>query len=393
MSVDTEFDFSGAYGSQVAQEAARSQGMRFDRPDYFKLDGSPAAVAAGKNSTIVRFLTDHVPVASNPVPWITVNMHSMVRTKAKPADYPEGRQWPTTMSAVCRKDKIFASKGWECVIDSMKKSDGKAQRPSPRTWALAVIREQVTGTQDMVETGQIPPHMVGQIVGTRDKTKEVAILGDDDKPIEGQTKIVPDVVIVQQAWKTFFSILSGFAGVHHTVLDRDYYIARNGTDQSTTYQIVALDPIMRPDGSKYDLRDPEIMAAKYPNLPDLRTFIVDNASDDFYATFFDPNKTAPPRATGANSTAKAAPGAGAQPQAPVAPTVTSSEPNPAALEALRARVQGYGTAQPAAQPAAPAAAPAAQEAPQQDGTPAAPQAPVEAPAAPAPAMSGPVALD
>lgn len=333
---DTEFDFSSGYGAEASKESSAKKGGNFNKIGYLSLKGKPEDVTLNKDVAVVRFLTDHVPVESNPVPWITVDMHSFVPTKGQPSDWPSGAKWPQSMGAVCRNDKIFKARYGDCYIHTLKKPDGKSFYASGTTWALAVLREEVLGTQDMVDAGQIPPTMVGTVVGVRDKTKKVDSLDAEGKVIEGQTKDVPEIVIVQQKWKNFWSIVQGFAGRYHTVLDRDYFIKRIGHDESTTYQVVPFDPIALPDGTIYDLRRADLMKSKYPDLPDLRTFVADQANDDYYALFFDPSKTATPRKKKDGEAASAV-----QQSGPATPAPTTSEPSTDHLAALASRISGY----------------------------------------------------
>lgn len=307
MSVDT-FDFTGAMGGDAAEEAAKSTGgRRGNRADYWSVEDG--------QSDILRFLTDAYPAESNPVAWITVRQHGFVPTKPKPADW-EGN-WPSKMGAVCRNDKVFASRYGDCPIDEMLETEGKHKGKKrlamPRTWALAVRREEV------IEDGRV--------VGIRTKTKEIKV-GEKDSE---ETKIVPDIVIVNMAWKNFFGPMQGFAGRYGTVLDRDYHITRKGSDASTAYQIVPLDVIEMGDGSKYDLRRPDLFQDKFSDLPDLREIVAYQASDEYYNKFFVTGL-----GSGADGSEKSSEGPANQPSAP------SSEPSNDRLAALKSRVQSYG---------------------------------------------------
>lgn len=392
---DMDFDFSGGYGATAGAEAAKEQGIRFDRPGYLSLDGSEAAVAAGKNTDIVRFLSDAAPVEANPIPWITVGMHSMVSTRPQPSDWPEGRKWPRSMGAVCRNDKVFNGKLSPCYIDNnIRREGGKPSRPYPKTWALAVRREEVLGTKEMADSGQIQSWQVGSAIGYRDRTKEVLVTDANGKVVEGETKVVPDIVIVQQAWKNFFSLLDGFYRVYHTVLDRDYLIARTGADQTTTYSIVPMEPIRKADGSVYDLRDPSIFSAKYPDLPDIRKYILSNADDYYFALYFDTTKPQPTKAerdahsgVSFDPPAQAVKAEASKAAAPAAAAAPSHEPSQEQLAALKARVMGG-----MAPATAPAAEPAVADAPAAEAPAAAAAAePAQAPAQPV--ATGPVAMD
>lgn len=393
---ETDFDFTGSEGGAAAEAAAKSGG-KFSKTGYFKLDGSPQGIAAGNHVAIIRLLNEHIRrpdgdprahavTSAYGVPWITVDMHSMVPTKPQPADWPEGRNWPKSMGAVCRNDKVFRARYGDCYICTTKKvvKGKEVQFPAgPRTWALAVLREEVVGTAEMVAQGMIPQTMVGTVVGYRDKTKEVAKMVDGKD--SGEVEIVPEIVIIQQAWKNFWSSLSGMAARYTTCMDRDYHITRSGNDTTTTYQIVPLDPIVLgennkyglPAGTKYDMSIPELVQALYPDLPDLRPMVAENADDDYYARFFDPSKVSPPIKKEGDDAAAPAAGAAAPAGPANVPNAPSAEPTGDALAALRARVTQQTGAAPAdaaaATPPAAEAAPAA-EAPATEAAPAAPAA-------------------
>jgi hypothetical protein len=277
-------------------EAAKASKGNFARTEFFKLED--------KGSALVRFITDADE-------WITVDQHQMIPTKDKPSDY-EGN-WPEKMGSVCRKDEAFDY--GECYICDFLVDGKKIKRPSGRTWALACIREEVR--ED------------GKIAGYRDKTREVVKkIGDKEETVTEK-----DIVVVNMAWKNFFSIMKGFAEYYGTVLDRDYHIKRTGDDQSTTYQIVPLDPLIMDDkGTKFDLRDPQF-ASRYETDLDLEKVIAERADDEFYARFFDPRVTA----TKEGKVEKT----GASPEAPKPDNDMDQEK----LAAMAERVKNFGQAE------------------------------------------------
>lgn len=339
-----EFDFTYSEGSEAAREAAKSSNIKFDRTEWFGLDASPAGVASGANRCIMRFLSDHVRVEGQPdlIPWITVDQHSMIPTKAAPPKEPgddKERAWPKAMGAVCRNDKIFKVRYGDCYICTMKKPDGKKYYPGNRTWALGVLREEVLGDGTPEFGG---PERKGQVLGVRDKTKEVVVVGEDGKIVEGEVKVVKCYVKVNMGWKNFFGPLSGLAGYYHTVLDRDYHILREGTGPNDTiYTFAPMDPISMADGTMFDVRNPDVRAKYYADAPDLRTFVAEQASTEFYQRFFIPGVfTKAP--TGAAAATKTADGPAVVPAAP------SSEPSTERLTALKDRIVGYGPAAAAA---------------------------------------------
>jgi len=285
-------------GAEEAREA--SKGAAFPKSHYFSLDGNPHSP---NNSAILRFLTDKDDL-------IVVDQHNNIPTKGEPKDF-EG-SWPKAMSAVCRKDRAFEGMYDDCFICDHIVDGKKIKRPSGRSWALAVLREEVK--ED------------GKIVGYRDATREVAELDDKGKPT-GETHMEKAIVIVNMGYKNFFGILDGFGAHYGTLLDRDYKIRRQGTETDTTYQIVPLDPIeVDDDGTIFDLRDPQFMA-RY-DAPDLVDLVAEKASDDFYARFFDTRVQAP-SSKSSDST-------------PDAPERPSTEASSERMTALAQRVKGFG---------------------------------------------------
>lgn len=358
MSVDVldEFDFDVAQGAEVgeaAEQEAKSRRPSFNRTEPFRLNGSPEGKAKGEHEALVRFVSPHVVHPNGTkgegvkVPaWLTVDMHTMVPTKAAPSDWPTNSKWPATMMAVCRNDKVFKARYGDCYIcANVTKAGGKKNLPVPRTWALVVRREEVLGDGSEALGGEA---FKGQVVGIRDLTKEIT----SGKEGATTTRRVPRIEVVTQAWSNFFGPLSGFAQRYKTILDRDYYITRIGSGTDTDYRIVPNDPITLPDGSKY-VTDLDTVRSQYPDLPDLRSLVAEMASDDYYARFFDPTKAAPPmkKAEGDNAQAgggqQAASGSNVQTPAPV-----SSEPSSDQMATLRARILN-GSGGVAAQPQQP----------------------------------------
>jgi hypothetical protein len=146
-------------------------------------------------------------------------------------------------------------------------------------------------------------------------------------------------VVVNQAWKNFFGILAGMAGRWGTVLDRDLWITRSGKDTGTTYKISPGEPldidwsVLDADGNltgevvvrRFDLREPDLMRHYFPELPDLRILVADQASDRHYERFF----------VGAQDTSSAR-GADSGPAS--RPASPSTEVDPARKAAMRDRI-------------------------------------------------------
>ncbi len=353
---DDELDFTGSEGAEAAATAAAeaAAGGSFNRVEFFRLDGSPGAVQTQKNSTLLRFLSD-VSTITDPdgteLPaMISVHSHASVQTKAKPANH-EGN-WPKSMSATCRKDKIFTRKYngtcYICEAGLINTNNGKPSRPTDRKWALAVLREEVIGDGSEALLGEA---MRGKVVGVRDKMKEI-VKTDADGKASGETEWVKAYVKVNLGWQNFFQPLSGMGARYGTLLDRDYYIARTGEGTDTAYSIIPNDPIpwSKDTSRTFDLRDPEIRAAEYPDLPNLRAIVAATASDDLFNRFFIPEADQ----QGGAAPATKAPATPAQEQvaakAPEAPTSDQATPGADRMAAIKERVMGKGAGE-AAEPA------------------------------------------
>lgn len=343
--MSTASPFAFREGAEAAGEAAK--GAQFDKVDYFGIEDGEQA--------IIRFLHDwmternpdgsvkypHLAHPSFPTStsWIVVNQHSSVPTKGAPQGY-QGN-WPRNMGATCRKDEAFGGAFPDCFIcEQMRKPDGKPYPASGRSWALACLREEVREN--------------GAIVGYKDKVKEVAVVGPDGKPT-GETVLKKAIVIVNMGWKNFFSALEGFGKVYGTVLDRDYIVIRKGSDLTTDYQIVALDPIPMQDGSRFDVRNPE-HHARYANEIDIPAMIAERASDEFFGKFFDT------RVTWTQPTKDGESGSSAPSGEQQKPNTEVSEDK---MRAIADRVKGYKPEDGNGGEAAPAAEQPAQEAQQE----------------------------
>ena len=352
-------------GSEAAADAGKG-GAQFAKTHFFSLDSNPASP---ENTGILRFLTDEAD-------WIVVDQHNSIPTKGKPADY-EGTSWPDKMGAVCRADVAYtgqyhdgtpASAKAACFICSNLVGKNGIKKAGGRTWALACEREEVKGDGSPEMGG---PEMQGKVLGYRDKTRQVAVVGEDGKPT-GDEVTERAIVVVNMGYKNFFAALTGFATHYKTALDRDYFIKRKGSDTDTIYQIIPLDPVPHEDGTIFDCRKPE-HAAKYGvSLEMLEEIVDERASDEFYARFFDTTKTAAPLKKAGD---KGGSTAAATPAAEKDNDVTEDR-----LAALASRVKGV---------AAPAAPTPAGGAPSTAGE--AAEAPAETPAetpAPAPVAAG-----
>jgi hypothetical protein len=346
---DFEGDFESSYGGDVAKEASKKNAGSFtDRVKFFSLD--PEA------KQLVRFLSDHVKHPENPrmVPWITVDQHSGVPTKPKPADY-QGTKWPEAMGAVCRKSKAFQARYPNgCPIEEANLVDSygkKIGRGSGRTWALVALREEVYEDVDGRK----------QLVGVKTVMDDVVI----DGVKVGET---PAIRQMNMGYNNFFAHLNALASRYKTVLNRDIEISRSGAGKNTAYNFAPLDIVQRADGSVFDLREAKELErfeativsvvdgkkVEGGKIPDLRKCVTAQVNDDYYEQWFGMGSgAAKPGETSEVS-------ASAQPQGPAqGSSAEEDEKQKARMAEMRARIQAGGKpAEPAqaAEPPAPVAA-------------------------------------
>jgi hypothetical protein len=315
----------GGKAAAAADEAVRAaSGKHFRRTPYLSIEDG--------DYQIVRYLTDSPD-------WTYVKQHPGAPTKNGPADYKG--TWPTSMPAICRHDDAFEGIYDDCYICDAELIDnwGKKCTPKVRVWALAVLREEVVGTQEMADAGQIPAEKVGFLVGCRDVYREVDETNEKGEATGKKVKELA-IVLVNFAVSNFFDGLNSAYGTYGTVCDRDFKVERKGTSKDTEYFNIGLDPTpnLKPGTEKWQ----KYLDAIEEQKVDVEEIISDRASDDYFARFFDPNKT-----VASKSDSDSAPTT----QQAAAP---SNDVDPERLQALRDRVKGA-----APQEAAPVAAAAA----------------------------------
>jgi hypothetical protein len=324
-------------GSKGAERSASSS---FARTTFFGLKD-------GEASTI-RFLTDFDCVEENGQVVggrITVDQHQNVTTKPAPADF-KGVQWPSHMTAICRNQDLG-----ELGIESPKPDCFhclSGVKKTPRTWALAVLREEVREG--------------GKTLGFRDIKREQTVRNPDGT--EGPTVEVPAIVVINLGQKNFFGALEGYYVRNGTILDQDFAVKRKGAATDTVYNIIGLGPITIDDaGTVFDLRDPQFMKKYLPDAEEVGSahaseaalipIIADRMSDEYYAKFFDTRVTfTQPSQDGGGSESVATSGAAAT----VVPAPSNDLPTTVDMAALRARITDHGDDSPQAVPAAPAPA-------------------------------------
>jgi hypothetical protein len=272
------FGRGGESAAEAEEQLSASRGGNFRKTNYLPKIGK------GK-SIFIRYVLDSQQ-------WYYANAHPAVPTKNKPANWPEGRSWPKTMPAVCRYDKTWKGIHADCYICDAKLINewGRPCNPVLRVWTIAVIREEVIGTQEMVDKEIIPAEMVGKRVGFKDATREIDEVDAEGKPT-GNKKQEIAMIVVNQAMPNYFSGLQAMFGVFGTLCDRDYVLLQKDEGKDVDFQHIHMDPSASHQPGTESWKRYE-QAIKDQGI-DIEALLVDRASDDFYATFFDPNKEAP----------------------------------------------------------------------------------------------------
>lgn len=256
------------------QQRAAAISGKANRLDYFKVD---------KGDTVyVRFLTD-----GDDDGWIKVAQHNYAR--CKPA--PEGvKSWPKGLTGVCRYDgqirEILGTS--DCYICDNEVPSGSREefaKPTNRVWALAVLRHRVIGDGSEELGG---PDFDGKFLGYDDVWEEYTVLDAKGEPTNEKAER-PKIVIVNMAWNNFFQPLSSMYQMYGTVCDRDFAIKRTGDGRDTAYSIMPLDKTegLEPGSQSWKERYTDQLEQRDITLEKI---VLDLASDEHYARFFDATK-------------------------------------------------------------------------------------------------------
>lgn len=303
-----DYDWASAEGVDVGKESAKNSGGAARRMEYFRLkDGE---------SMLVRLLTPMArttpgqPKNKHEIAWTDMRVHQFATPKPKPDYLGKDDKWPKGISAVCRKDRVFAKKyNNECLVCD------QGDRPAPLMFAIAVQREAVKDPKS------------GRITGFRDVMREVMAEDDDGnyipetdangnpktredgKPIY-KRETSPAYVLMQMRYNNFYRMWEAQAN-HYSLLSRDYEIRRDGEGSDTVYLFQPMDKIVLgadnefglPAGTDYDMelpvgtdddgREITLREVLYPDMPDIRKIITRQVTDDYFGRWFDPSYVPP----------------------------------------------------------------------------------------------------
>lgn len=258
-------------GGEAAQEDSKSAGG-FRRTNFLSIEED--------KPVFLRYLTDEKD-------WIYVDQHAGALTKPKPANLDAGVNWPSSMPATCRHDKAFEGIYSDCYIcdNNVQNNYGKPAKPTIRIWALACLREEVIGTEALVEAGTCTADQIGKRIGFKDAIRKVAETDEKGEPT-GKEIEERALVVVNMAPNNYFNALTAIAQVYGTVCDRDYVVKRSGKGTDTEYANIALSetPNLKPGTESWKRYETAIEEQSL----DLGTLVADRASDEYYGRFWDP---------------------------------------------------------------------------------------------------------
>lgn len=265
--------------SEKQEAAARKAAYSADRIDYLKVaDGDSA----------------HIRLLTPPSEWIKVAQHSYVKTKAAPSGV---KSWPKGMGAVCRNDKQIGYDDCYVCAQNLPSADrSDFAKPSPRCWALAALRKPVRGDGSEALGG---PDKQGVLLGYTNVLEEYEILDKDRKPTGKRAERL-GLVIVNFTWKQLFATFAhseeNYVG---GALGRDFKIMRTGQGTDTEYTVLAMDPseedaegnILKPGSKGWQLYTDEMKRRGIDPDNQLEKLVMDQASAEHYARWFDPTVT------------------------------------------------------------------------------------------------------
>jgi hypothetical protein len=259
---------------EKADHEARKAAYSSDRLEYLQIKAD--------DTVFLRFLTEGSDL-------IKVAQHNFVKTKPAPSD---AKNWPKSMSAVCRKDVqirgILDLGENDCYICSAKVHSAfrpEFVRPTSKVWALAVLRKQVKGDGSPEQGG---PDKKGKVLGFDDVREDYKLRDADGKPTE-ETRQRPKIVLVNMSWGNFFAALGHNHQMRGTMCDRDYAVKRSGEGTDTDYSVMALDPVpgLAPGTDQWKRYTDQLAEREIT----LEQTVINMASDLWYARWFDPTKT------------------------------------------------------------------------------------------------------
>lgn len=256
-----------AAAEAVNDELKKERGSRFRVSQLFIKDGE---------KHVLHFVTDLGGLLS-------FDAHQFVPTKPKPDEY-KGSKWPDKMWGICPRSREFRVYANGKPTDEFEEGYGTCyihdhfagvkdpkygkdiSWPTYLTWGIAVVRKPVEDAVTRKVTG-----FADELVEYRDE--------------KGDSHQVPRLVLIAQRIDRFWAPLQASGYVTGTICDQDYLVSRKENDYNIA-SVVAT-PHLRPGQPAWKAYEDTLKLLGF----DLAEFLVERASEDYYARWFDPSKT------------------------------------------------------------------------------------------------------
>lgn len=274
-----------AKGAAVAEQIADEE--KKNRPGFYRV---PDLVIKDGDRHILRFATEIDALT-------TIGVHRFMPTKPKPESC-DWDKWPEKMWAVCANDAAFRVRdgqgnmtpdfedGYgncylcatyagqvEVVQQGGKSFKTDKGRPQTMTYGLAVMCQPQTDRPG------------GNVIGFAEEEVEFKATSDvlDGGEViakEGELVRVPKFVLVGQRYSTFWHPVKATAYLPPQIIrDKVYMVVRKGSDITVTS--VATD---QPGANTWLRYDQALLVTGFS----VDEYLLDHASPDHYAKFFDP---------------------------------------------------------------------------------------------------------
>lgn len=272
-----------AKGATVA--AALAEEEKKNRPGGFYR--VPDLVIKDGESYLLRFATEITDLT-------TMSVHRFMPTKPKPESC-DWDKWPDKMWAVCQRDNAFRVRDrqgnltdefedgygdcylcntyggvMESVQNKFKKDKG---RPDTLTYGLAVLCKVLNDPA------------TGNVTGFAEETAEFkpgedVIVGGETVAKKGEIVQLPKIVLIAMRYSSFWHPVQATAFLPPKIIrDKVFTVSRKENDYTITP--VATDPPGTQAWKKYE--DALVITGF-----DLDPYLLDHATPDHYAKFFDP---------------------------------------------------------------------------------------------------------
>lgn len=235
---------------------------------------------------LVRFLSEHEERADYPQTVISAKTHNFADTKPQPAEF-KGDNWPKSMWGICPLDPWFRVEKDGVLTDEYEPGYGRCfiherdrgkkdkfgkdmSMPADQVYGLAVICEPV----------------IQKDGAGNEYVADIRDLYHDWKDAEGTVHKIPEIVYFSQKWSNFWAPAVATAYLPpRTILGKVFRIERVENDYTVT--MIGQTPSHQPGTDSWKVYEEALKIMDF----DLEAFLLEHASEDHYARWFDPSKT------------------------------------------------------------------------------------------------------